>query len=329
MANAYTTQTGLAGAVPNYYYKLYLERMVNKMRMLEYVTKRPVPLNEGSVVYFARMTNSSTTPSAYKVQYSAGYGPIATEAAASAQVSATVEKFANAKAILDVTALTAINSTVEETVREQGDQAGSIIDIRITQEAYGTSSAPAGYGFSCFAYNTVGKNDLGSSTSAYSTYVGTAEYGMAASTVRSAVSKLLTRSVEPLDEGYFALIVAAKTAYALQADSTWQASYQYTDPENLRKGIAGDYAGARIVIDNNILTSAGGSGSATLYYSLLMGRGALTVSDLDGGAMPQFYTVKGADKFDPVDEFITVGWKAMFAVCRTNVSAGLVVITAD
>jgi N4-gp56 family major capsid protein len=303
--------------------------MFNKMRMLEYVTKRPVPMNEGSVVYFARMTNSSTTPSAYKVDYTAGHGPISTEAAASSSVSATVEKFANAKAILDVTALTAINSTVEETVREQGDQAGSIIDIRIMQEAYGTSAAPYGAGFSCFAFNTVGKAELGVSTSAYSNYVGTVEYGLATSTIRSAVSKMLMRSVEPLDEGYFSFMCTAKSAFALQADTTWQSAYQYTDPENLRKGIAGDYAGARIVIDNNISTSAAGSNGATLYYNILMGRGALTVSDLDGGSMPQFYTVKGADKFDPVDEFITVGWKAMFAVSRTNISAGLIVVTAD
>jgi N4-gp56 family major capsid protein len=320
----------MSGAVPNYYYKLYLERMVAKMRMLDYVTKRPVPLNEGNVIYFARMTSSSTTVSAYRVIYSAGYGPISTENALSTSVSATVEKFANAKAILDVTALTAINSTVEETVRETGDQAGTIIDIRVMQEGYGTSATPTGAGFSAFAYNTVGKADLGASTSNFYNYVGTVEYGLATSTIRASVSKLLMRNVEPLDDGYFAFICTAKSAYALQADTTWQSAYQYTDPENLRKGIAGDYAGARIVIDNNITTSANGSNGNTLYYSFLLGRGALTVSDLDGGgSSPQFYTVKGADKFDPVDEFITVGWKTVFAVARTNISAGLIVVTAD
>jgi N4-gp56 family major capsid protein len=187
--------------------------------------KKPLPANSGTVAYFPRMTNSSTTVSAYKIQYSAGYGPISTEAVVAANVSATVEQFGNAKAITDVTKLTAINSTVEEAVREIGDQAGVILDSRILQEAYGTSAAPTGAGFSSFAYNTVGKADLGASTSAYGTYAGTVEYGMTADTLRKSVKKLMARNVKPFDDGLYAFVMHTNSAFAIQADTAWQTAY--------------------------------------------------------------------------------------------------------
>ena len=326
MANAYTA--ALSGGVPQYYDKLFLERLVPAVQMMDYCIQKPLPANSGTVAYFPRMTASSTTVSAYKIQFSSGYGPISTEAVVAAQISATVEQFGNAKAITDVTKLTAINSTVEEAVREIGDQAGVLLDKRILQEAYGTSAAPTGAGFSAFAFNTVGKADLGASTSAYGTYAGTVEYGMTAATLRAGVKKLMANNVKPFDDGLFAFVMHTNSAFAIQADTQWQTAYQYTDPENMRKGITGSYAGAKVVIDNNVFTSANGSSGATLYYSVLLGRSALGVTELDGGV--KFYTTSsGADKFDPIDQFITIGWKANMVPVRLNLSSGIVVVTAD
>jgi N4-gp56 family major capsid protein len=328
MANDYTGTADLTGAVPTFYSKKFLQRLVPKLRMMDYCMKKPLPEGNGTVMYFPRMTNLSTTVSAFKIEYSAGREPISPEALASAQVSATLEKYGNSVAILDVTRLAAINETVTEATNTLADQAGTILDKRIIQEANGTSATPTGAGFSCFFFNTVGKVDLGSSTSAGPTYAGTVEYGMTAKTVRAAMKKMLARNVESLDTGYFGFVMHVNQGMALQADSEWQTAYQYTDPENIRKGVAGEYAGARIQIDNNITTSANGSNGNTLYYSLLLGRGAMGVSELNGGV--KFYTSgTGADKYDTIDEFITLGWKALMVPARLNVSSGLIVVTAE
>lgn len=323
MANAYTATGDVTGFIPNYYSKVFLERLLPGPIMMEYVTKKPLPSNNGKVAYFPRMLNSSTTVSAYKLTE----GTVRdTEKIDDAQVSATIEQFGNAKALWDLTELTAINGTIEETVSELADQAKNILDQRIMQEAYGTSSTPSFAGFSGVAFNTVAGSEV--TMSAFGTYTGTTEFRMKAATVRNAVKKLQSLNVKPLDNGFYGLIVHSDTASRLQSDSEWQTAYQYTDPENIRKGVAGTYAGAQVQIDNNIFTSAVGSNSATCYFSLLLGRGALGVTELDGG-VKTYTTTAGADKADPIDQFVTFGWKANMVPVRLNKSAGLIVITAD
>lgn len=325
---AYTATTDVAGFLPNYYSKVFLERLTPGPRMLQFCVRKPLPTNNGKVAYFPRMVVSSTTVSAYKLAEGTVVTP---EKIDDAQVSATIEQFGNAKAIWDLTELTAINGTVEETVKEIADQASNIIDIRAMEGGYGTSATPyGGSGFSIFTYNTVGaaEND-GQSMSVFNLYTNATEFKMKAATVRAAVKKLMSRNVAPLEDGFFALVCHSDTAMRLQADTEWQSAYQYTDPENLRKGVAGTYSGAKIVIDNNIRTSANGSGGATLYYSFLLGRGALGATELDGGIKTYTKRSGSEDTYNPINQFVTFGWKANFVAKHLNLSAGLIVVTAD
>lgn len=328
MANAYTATADVAGFLPNYYSKVFLERLQPGPIVANYAIKKPLPSNNGKVAYFPRMVVSSTTVSAYKLTEGT---VLSTEKIDDAQISATIEQFGNSKAIWDLTEMTAINGTVEETVKELADQALNILDTRIIEEAMGTSATrPHQSGFSCLVYNTASgaQPATDAKISAWGTYLGTTEYRMAASTLRYATKVLKRRNVKPLDDGFYALICHSDTAMQLQADSTWQAAYQYTDPENMRKGVAGTYAGVKVQIDNNIKTSAYGSNGAIIYHSLLLGRGALGVTELEGGV--KTYTVgKGADKFDTIDQFVTFGWKANMVPVRLNTSCGAIVMTCD
>jgi N4-gp56 family major capsid protein len=326
---AHTTTANVAGFLPNYYSKVFLERLQPGPNMMEFVTKKPLPMNSGKVAYFPRLVVDSTVVSAYKLTEGTVVTPDLID---DAQVSCTIEQFGRAAGITDLTEMTAINGTVEEAVRGLGDQANNIIDKRIMEEAYGVSAAgeinaPAHAGLSSIAFNTVA-GAAGGAMSAYGIYTGTTEFRMKASTVRNGVSYLLAKNVKPFDDGFFALIVRSNTAMRLQADSEWQTAYQYTDPENLRKGVAGTYGGAKVVIDNNIATSANGSAGATLYFSLLLGRGTLGATELDGG-IKHYTTSGGAMKSDPIDQFITIGWKANFVAKILNKECGVILITAD
>jgi N4-gp56 family major capsid protein len=329
MANAYTATADVTGFIPNYYSKVFLERLQPGPKMMEFVTKKPLPLNAGKVAYFPRLAVDSTVISAYTLSE----GTIRdTDKIDDAQVSCTIQQFGRSAAITDLTEMTAINGTIEEAVRGLGDQANNIIDRRIMEEAYGTSAtgdvnAPAHLGLSSIAFNTVAGAE-GGAMSAYGVYTGTTEFRMKASTVRNGVSWLLAKNVKPFDDGFFALVVRSNTAMRLQADSEWQTAYQYTDAENLRKGVAGTYAGAKVVIDNNIATSANGSAGATLYFSLLLGRGCIGATELDGG-IQHYTTASGASKADPLNQFITIGWKANFTAKLLNKSCGVILVTAD
>jgi N4-gp56 family major capsid protein len=322
MANAYTASTDVA-TLPKYYSKVFLERLVVGPKMAQLCIKKPLPTGNGTVAYFPRVTNPSTTVSAYKL----AQGTIReTEKILDAQVSATIEQFGNSQAVTDITDLTAINGFVEEATKSLADQADSILDQRIMQEVYGTSATPTGAGFSTCAWNTVGATVV--QMSSYHTYVGTTEFRMKASTVRNGVTLLRARNVMPLEDGMFALVAHSDTASRLRNDSEWQNAYVYTDAESIRKGITSAYEGVKVIVDNNIKTSANGSAGNTLYYSILMGSGALGVTELDGGI--KFYATNGgASKADPINQFSTIGWKANMVPARLNLSCALILVTAD
>jgi len=325
----YSGTADLSGAVATFYGKSFIERLLPQVKMMDYVIKTPLPEGSGTIVYWPRMTTPSTTVSASKINYSAGREPITPGNIISTAVSATIEKYGNAVALQDVLQLTAISSTITEVNNNMADQAAQVLDKRIIEEAYGTSSAALYYGahFSAYAYNTVGATEFAGTYSAFQNYMDAASHKMTAATIRGAVKKLKGRDVLPQADGFYTLVCHSDTAMTLQADSAWREAYQYTDAENLRKGIAGTYAGAKIQIDNNIKSSAMGSGGNTLYFSLLLGHGSLGVTELTG--TKSYYVAGGASKYDPIDEFVTVGWKAVMVPAVLNLSAGLVVITGD
>lgn len=324
---ATTTTANASATLPNYYSKLFLERLQPGPIMMDYVYQQPLPPNSGTVMFFPRMNVTGTAPGTYQITEGTIITP---ETFSATAVTATILQFANAKGVTDLTELTAINSTVEEVVKELADQANNVLDRKILEIAYGTSSTPTGnrgtnVGFSTF----FGNIDLGASTSSGPTYAGTGEFQMTTAVMRRWTKRLRARNVHPFDDDLYALIVHSDTEMTLQADSTWQNSYFYTDPENPHRGVFGKYGGVKVVTDNNIYLSANGSASTTLYYSLLLGRGGLGASMLDGGV--KTYTKRSGDQTtsDPVNQLITFGWKADFVPVILNVSCGMVIVTAD
>lgn len=321
---ATTTTANASATLPNYYSKLFLERLQPGPVMMDYAMKQPMPENSGKVMFFPRMTVTSTLPNTYKITEGTIITP---ETFSATAITATIAQWANAKGVSDLTQLTAISSTVSEVVKELADQANNVLDKQILQTAYGASAfvTPTGQGFSV----VFGNIDLGTSTSAGQTYAGTAEFQMSTAVMRRWTKKIRALNVQPFDDDLYALIVHSDTEMVLQADTTWQNSYFYTDPENPHRGVFGKYGGVKVVTDNNIFQSANGSASATLSYSLLLGRGALGVSTLGGNI--QTFTKKSGDTTtsDPVNQLVTFGWKANFAAVILNVSCGLIIATAD
>lgn len=328
---AYTTDPS---TIPAYYHKKFLERLVPSIAMYDIAEKRPIPENSGTTMYFPQMSASSTTVSAYK----STAGTIVTpEAANDFRVSAVIEKYRNAKGIWDVVKLTGLSTYIDEVVAEQADQAARIIDKRILEAAYGSSAFPNGDGFSCFAYDTIaGVNILATSQmSAIGTFFNQAgrNFKATTATIRAAAGVLRAANVRPFDDGYYRMAVHTNTEMALQADTTWAASPNYLSKEEIAKGVFGAYAGVKFVRDNQIYTSACGTSSAgvaqaTAYASVLVGKGGLAVSELKG--IQTYLKESGSqDTYNPVNEFVTFGWKIMFVPKRLNPSCGLIVLTAD
>ena len=312
--------------LPKFYSKKWLEKLGAGPAIMEYTTQVPLEKNSGTTIFFPSMSNRSTTVSAALLTEGVAMTPQKT---VDTQISAVVVGYGDTVSISDLSNMTALNGTVQQTTETLAEQAERVIDKKIIEVAYGTSSVPTSLGFSCFTWNTVGDTDLGTSTSAYSTYVGNTEFRMKAETLRAAKAKLRARNVNAFDDGMFALVCHSDTSSRLRADSEWQNAFIYTDANAVRKGISSAYEGVKVVEDNNIQTSANGSGGNTLYYSVLLGRGGLGTTKLDGGV--KFFAKRPGDTTtsDPADQFITLAWKAHFTAKVLNVSSGLIVVTAD
>lgn len=338
---AVTTMANVAYFLPSYYDKVFLEALVPVPQAAKYCMRKPLPLHQGNIAYFPRMTATANVPSSYDI---ASDGTVITpEAIVDEQVSATIVQFGNAKAISDMTEMTAINTVVEETVKNLADQANNLIDKYILSRAYNTGASlvytAAGVGdatsvgasFGGFILQWVDTSILANTPSAAIASAGDTNNGISATALRKAVKTLKAKNVKPLSdaEGCFAFLCHTNTAMKLLADTAITDLYKYTDPENLKKGIVGRYAGALIVEDNNVLVSAGGSSSANVYFSVLLGHGAMGVTELDGGVKTYTKPAGTAGTADPINQLMTFGWKAQVAAAILNTSAGVIVASND
>lgn len=322
-----TTAMSDLNTLPKFYSKTFLDILGPGPEAMQFLIKKPLTGGNGSTIYFPRLTARSTVVSAALQTDGTVMTP---QKIQDSQVSAVIKQYGDSVALSDLTELASINGTVEEAAKTLAVQAKNVLDRLILEEAYGTSATATGAGFSVFSYNTVGAvENEGFAMSAIWVSLGTTEHRMKASTIRAAAAKLRARNVNPIDGSYYALLVHSDTAARLRADSEWQTAYQYTSPESLRSGTASPYEGVKVVVDNNITTSANGSNGATCYYSVLLGQGAMGATELGGGV--SFHTKKSGETTtsDPANQLVTLAWKANFVPKRLNVSCGLVVVTAD
>jgi N4-gp56 family major capsid protein len=345
---AMTTTTDVALFLPKYYDKVFLEVFNPTPKAAEYCMQKPLPLHQGKEAYFPKMTATSSTPGSYIITEGTTITP---ETFVDEQIIAHIVQFANAKGITDFTEMTAIDSTTEEVVKNLAVQANNLLDKQIIAAAY--NSGAVGYEM----MGNLGTNmSIGSSFGGFpilfanADFAGSASASMArdlsatkaglvsafnsmggvdslisAATIRRATGRLKQKNVSPLEKGYFAFLCHTDIAMTLIADSSITDLYKYTDPENLKKGIVGMYANTLIIEDNNIASATCGLSSGTVYLNILLGRGSLAVTKLDGGVSTYTKPAGSAGSADPVNQTATFGWKANQASVITNSSGGLIV----
>lgn len=320
MAQTLTTD-GARFTLPQYYDKVFLERLQPGPAFLPHTTQKKLTPNSGTVMFFPRMTVSSTMPSAYNLTEGTATTPALFSGTT---VTATMIGLGHAKGVSDLALLTTISSTNEEVVREMADHANNVIDRKIMEVAFGCTGVapPTGVGFSIqWGFN--------STMSAGMIATGT-DNGTLTTTVLRRVAKVLRQNnVSTFEDGFLHMILHSDSWTTLQADTTWQAQYVYTNPETVKMGGMGEYGGIKFYGDNNITQSANGSAGATISYNVILGKGALGAVSLDGNIKSFLKTSGDTTTSDPLNQISTIGWKANFISVILNNKCGLIVATAD
>lgn len=294
MATTTQTYANLTAEQKTFYDRTLLSRLLPNLVFLKYGQKRPMPKNEGDTINFRRF-NSLAVPAASLTE---GVTPDGTTLSITA-VTATVAQEGNWVRVSDKISMVGIDPVLTETSALMGENAAKTLETRCADVIFkGTSQQYAGGAASASAI-AAGK------------VVNSEE-------IKKAVRTLRNNNAEPLEGGYYIGFCDPSVAYDLQNDSLWQDISKYNGAENIMKGEIGRIHGVRFILTTMCPTDATTATAGTLHKTLIVGKDAYGVVDVNGSSKPEIIIkpTGSAGTEDPLNQRASVGWKAMAVTVR-------------
>ena len=293
---ATTTQTygNLTAEQKTFYDRTLLSRLLPNLTFLKYGQKRPMPKNEGDTINFRRF-NSLNVPAASLTE---GVTPDGTTLSITA-VTATVAQEGNWVRLSDKISMVGIDPVLTESAALMGENAAKTLETRCADVIFkGTSQQFAG-GAATAAAIAAGK------------VINSEE-------IKKAVRTLRNNNAEPVEGGYYIGFCDPSVAYDLQNDALWQDISKYNGAENIMKGEIGRIHGVRFILTTMCPTDASTASAGTLHKTLIVGKDAYGVVDVNGSSKPEIIIkpTGSAGTEDPLNQRASVGWKAMAVTVR-------------
>lgn len=284
------TSTTLTQSMKTYYDKKVLLNAKPNLVFYEYGQKVVVPKNNGKTVQFRKWTPFAAVDS----PLTEGAIPDG-QSLSMTEVTAGINQYGGYVAVSDVLDLTAIDPVINDSVELMGDQGGLTIDTLIRDELLtGTSVQYAG---GKTARNAVAAADV-----------------LTVEDVRKAVRTLKNNKAPQFirdGKGYYVAVVGPNTTFDLQSDTVWQDVSKYANNEQLFTGEIGKLFGVIFVESTQAsIVAGGGADSCDVGQTLVFGKNAYGVIELEGGNLKSIVKPRGsAGTSDPLDQISTVGWK--------------------
>jgi len=280
-----------------FYDKVFLERAKLALVMDYGAQVKRLPRNAGSSVKWNRFTPLAVATTAL----TEGTANPAAVDMTTTVVSATVQAFGNWTQVADLFSLTSIDENLKEHVEVHGQNAGETIDTLIRNELSGG-----------------GTTQLAGAKAALTDIAATDVFSGAE--VRKAVRTLKANKAQRFEDGYFRGIIQQNTAYDLFNNTEWLNSVSiYTDPTQIKQGVAGKLHGVQFVETNNGKTE---SSTVTVYHNYIFGKNAYGTVALEGQEGARIYVkvprMDDGNTENPLNIYSTVGWKAFFQVKTLN-----------
>ena len=294
-----TTQTyaGLTAEQKTFYDRTLLSRLIPNLYFYKYGQKKTAPKNEGDTVNFRRFNSleAATTP------LTEGVVPAGNTLSITA-VTAKVEQYGDFVQLSDKLDMVGIDPVATEAAEVLGEQGALTVDTVICEEvSAGTNVIYAG--------------SVTGTASVKATDVMTSEL------VRKAVRALRRANAKPVEGGYYIGLIHPDVAFDIMNDPLWQDVSKYNGGTAIMKGEIGKLGGVRFIETTNAKVKTGaGASSADVHCSMIIGKDAYGVIDIEGSSKPQtiIKPAGSAGTADPLNQLSTVGWKAMFTAKRLN-----------
>ncbi len=294
MATTTQTYANLTAEQKTFYDRTLLSRLLPNLTFLKYGQKRPMPKNEGDKINFRRF-NSLDVPANSLTE---GVTPDGDNLSITA-VTATVAQEGNWVRLSDKISMVGIDPVLTEAAALMGENAAETLETRCADVIFkGTSQQYAG-GAASAAAIAAGK------------VVNSEE-------IKKAVRTLRNNNAKTMEGGYYIGFCDPSVAYDLQNDALWQDISKYNGAQNIMKGEIGRIHGVRFILTTMCPTDATTATAGTLHKTLIVGKDAYGVVDVDGSSKPEIIIkpTGSAGTEDPLNQRASVGWKAMAVTVR-------------
>ena len=330
---ATTDSSSISGAYQAHFSKEMLDYAISSIVLAQFGAKSSLKKNDGAVscTWFRRVaTTNNSSGRVANVQSLSEGTPISTFANATlTAVTATLAQIGEAAKITDIVTMTGLFDMLKQNIALMGEDCAQECDniIRDAIKAGSPATLYAGGASNFSALNSLSK---------------------AAGKLRMldaliAITKLKRARAPRMKGGHYIGAIPVEVSFDLQNDPDWIGVARYQNAKGIYNGEIGMFGGARFVETTNpfIETSSGTEGtfadpgvSATtrVVSSMFFGQGAYGIPAIEGdsvpvdgraepeqvksrGTKPQIMISDKADKSDPLNQFMTAGWK-MFWVAK-------------
>ena len=301
-----STTSGITDQIQRYFDKKLLTQTLKTIVLDQFAYKAALPGKAGhKTIRFFRYPESNTTDVLGVTE-----GTLRT-VAQSKQLSLTTVDVALAQygqtvTISDLLSAVELFSTMEQATVQNGQDAGLKVD-ELLRDILGDSTAiQLRYAGAATNYATVGGTDD----------------AMTALDILDAATNLRVNNARP-SGGYFTAVMAPEVARDLMNDDDWLEASKYGDPDNLFRGEVGRYMGVRVVATTNPYrqnTQHTYNAAGTRYSTFVVGDqsyGGVNLATMSAYS-PKMVISQGADKYDPLAQYTTVGFKFYYGGAIIN-----------
>ena len=289
----------ISQAMQDYFSRELLDTIEKTVVLDQFAMKSPLPAKGGgrNMTFFRYLEGDSSNVT----QLTEGSTPT-TKALELEKVEVDLHQYGQVLSISDIADATALFNNIEQATLRIGRDSALHLDSIIRAELFS---------------NVTNVTDIFSgSTTSWGTSITAAD----ASDWLDAATALKINAATPLDGGFIA-VVGPQQARDLLADSEWQEAHHYAEPQARLRGEIGRMHGVRFIettepfIANDSASQYTYAAGGDTYGSVVIGAQAYGVPELSSQSTysPKVYIVNGADKGDPLNQKILVGFKSFFA----------------
>lgn len=316
--------SSLSDQYQTYFSKQLLDHAVQKVVLDQFALKADLPKKKGAkTIRWFRPGAADAT----QVQTLSEGTPINTfRSITYAYVEATLAQYGEAAKITDIVTMTELFDALKQAIETMGEDcalhADGIVRAVLSHASTGLTKRYSGAAADFAALQAL----------------SLANGKITAADILDSVTKLEINRAPKLGAGYVALVVP-QIQRDLIRDSDLLDPAKYQDKAMIAKGEIGMAWGARIVGHTNPFTedetegthatsfsAAGTNTTGFIYSTYIVGRGAYGTPKLEGTQSPMKPSIiinNKPDKSDPLNQFMTAGWKSFWTAKVLNANFGI------